>query len=175
MIKYTNYLNPSQVTDTRTNTACQTSVETQLGCNSGEDDEINSYGDKHYTTTTTPTTPTKPTKSPTKSISAKKKVKAQAAYTKSSGRVVYTGSRTLYTAGRPPWYDSQGQLKKPFVIGICGGSASGKTTASRKIIEALDVPWVSLLSMDSFYKVILEIDFLEQIIWKTVECFYKQF
>ncbi|ESO95887.1 hypothetical protein LOTGIDRAFT_175054 [Lottia gigantea] len=120
----------------------------------GEDDEINSYGDKHYTTTTTPTTPTKPTKSPTKSISAKKKVKAQAAYTKSSGRVVYTGSRTLYTAGRPPWYDSQGQLKKPFVIGICGGSASGKTTASRKIIEALDVPWVSLLSMDSFYKVL---------------------
>lgn len=40
--------------------------------------------------------------------------------------------------------------------GICGGSASGKTTVSQKIIEALDVPWVTLLSMDSFYKVLNE-------------------
>lgn len=38
-------------------------------------------------------------------------------------------------------------------IGICGGSASGKTTVATKIIESLDVPWVTLLSMDSFYKV----------------------
>ena len=37
--------------------------------------------------------------------------------------------------------------------GICGGSASGKTTVATKIIEALDVPWVTLLSLDSFYKV----------------------
>uniref|UniRef100_A0A3Q3XPT5 Uridine-cytidine kinase n=1 Tax=Mola mola TaxID=94237 RepID=A0A3Q3XPT5_MOLML len=39
-------------------------------------------------------------------------------------------------------------------FGLCGGSASGKTTVTRKIIEALDVPWVVLLSMDSFYKVL---------------------
>lgn len=39
--------------------------------------------------------------------------------------------------------------------GLCGGSASGKTTVANKIIEALDVPWVVLLSMDSFYKVTL--------------------
>lgn len=39
------------------------------------------------------------------------------------------------------------------LVGLCGGSASGKTTVARKIIEALDVPWVVLLSMDSFYKV----------------------
>ena len=38
-------------------------------------------------------------------------------------------------------------------LGICGGSASGKTTVAKRIIEALDVQWVSLLSMDSFYKV----------------------
>lgn len=38
-------------------------------------------------------------------------------------------------------------------VGLCGGSASGKTTVANKIIEALDVPWVVLLSMDSFYKV----------------------
>ena len=38
-------------------------------------------------------------------------------------------------------------------LGISGGSASGKTSVAKKIIEALDVPWVSLLCMDSFYKV----------------------
>jgi len=37
--------------------------------------------------------------------------------------------------------------------GVCGGSASGKTTVARKIIEELNVQWVSLVCMDSFYKV----------------------
>lgn len=45
-------------------------------------------------------------------------------------------------------------------VGLCGGSASGKTTVANKIIEALDVPWVVLLSMDSFYKVALFKQFL---------------
>ncbi|KAL1447829.1 hypothetical protein WDU94_001915, partial [Cyamophila willieti] len=45
---------------------------------------------------------------------------------------------------------------EPFVIGICGGSASGKTTVATKIIESLNVPWVTLLSMDSFYKILNE-------------------
>lgn len=40
-----------------------------------------------------------------------------------------------------------------YFAGICGGSASGKTTVAQKIIESLDVPWVTLLSMDCFYKV----------------------
>lgn len=62
--------------------------------------------------------------------------------------------RTIYTAGRPPWYNCAGQQAgEPFVIGICGGSASGKTTVAEKIIESLSLPWVTLLSMDSFYKV----------------------
>ena len=43
-----------------------------------------------------------------------------------------------------------------FVIGVSGGSASGKTTVARKVIESLQVPWVTLLSMDSFYKVLTE-------------------
>ncbi|CAI2167877.1 13122_t:CDS:10 [Funneliformis geosporum] len=34
------------------------------------------------------------------------------------------------------------------------GSASGKTSVSVRIIENLNVPWVVLLSMDSFYKVL---------------------
>ena len=37
--------------------------------------------------------------------------------------------------------------------GVCGGTASGKTTLANRIIEDLDVKWVCLLSMDSFYKV----------------------
>jgi len=57
--------------------------------------------------------------------------------------------------GRPPWYDAQGHnFVEPFIIGICGGSASGKTTVSQRIIEALDVPWVTLISLDSFYRVL---------------------
>ncbi|XP_055043789.1 uridine-cytidine kinase-like 1 isoform X2 [Misgurnus anguillicaudatus] len=74
---------------------------------------------------------------------------------KSEPPLLRTSKRTIYTAGRPPWYNEHGtQSKEAFVIGLCGGSASGKTTAARKIIEALDVPWVVLLSMDSFYKVL---------------------
>lgn len=75
--------------------------------------------------------------------------------TKTEPPLLRTGTRTIYTAGRPPWYDEHGaQSKEAFVIGLCGGSASGKTTVANKIIEALDVPWVVLLSMDSFYKVL---------------------
>jgi len=70
--------------------------------------------------------------------------------------IIRASKRTIYTAGRPPWYDSQGQQVEPFVIGICGGSASGKTTVANKIISELGVPWVTLLSMDSFYKVLNE-------------------
>lgn len=37
-------------------------------------------------------------------------------------------NRCLYTEGRPPWYDNGGSLKEPFLIGVSGGTASGKTT-----------------------------------------------
>ncbi|XP_005090134.1 uridine-cytidine kinase-like 1 [Aplysia californica] len=93
--------------------------------------------------------------SPSKVGPSRKKRRAPGASKPDEARVLHThGRRTLYTAGRPPWYNKEGQLKDAFVIGLCGGSASGKTTVARKIIEALDVPWVSLVSMDSFYKVL---------------------
>ncbi|KAI0980121.1 hypothetical protein GJ496_005093 [Pomphorhynchus laevis] len=66
--------------------------------------------------------------------------------------VLQAGPRVIYTAGRPPWFDSSGQMKEAFVIGICGGSGSGKTTVAKRIITALDLRWISHLSMDSFYK-----------------------
>ncbi|CAG5117748.1 unnamed protein product [Candidula unifasciata] len=95
-------------------------------------------------------------KSPSKGGTLKKRHRAPPGSAKpEETRVLHThGRRTLYTAGRPPWYNQEGQLKNAFVIGLCGGSASGKTTVARKITEALDVPWVSLVSMDSFYKVL---------------------
>lgn len=70
--------------------------------------------------------------------------------------IIRSNNRTIYTSGRPPWYNCAGQQVEPFVIGICGGSASGKTTVAQKIIECLDVPWVTLLSMDCFYKILNE-------------------
>ncbi|MEQ2161671.1 hypothetical protein GOODEAATRI_011907 [Goodea atripinnis] len=81
--------------------------------------------------------------------------KSTTSFSKTEPPLLRTGTRTIYTAGRPPWYDEHGaQSKEAFVIGLCGGSASGKTTVANNIIEALDVPWVVLLSMDSFYKVL---------------------
>ncbi|XP_018911744.1 uridine-cytidine kinase-like 1 isoform X1 [Bemisia tabaci] len=74
----------------------------------------------------------------------------------SAESVLRSHKRTIYTAGRPPWYNSDGDYVRPFIIGICGGSASGKTTVATKIIEELDIHWVTLLSMDSFYKVLNE-------------------
>ncbi|KAJ3164481.1 Uridine-cytidine kinase-like 1 [Geranomyces variabilis] len=59
---------------------------------------------------------------------------------------------TLLSAGRFPWYDIEGKPVTPFIIGMAGGSASGKTSVSNRIIRNLGVPWVYLLSMDSFYK-----------------------
>ncbi|KAI8907918.1 uridine kinase [Gorgonomyces haynaldii] len=54
--------------------------------------------------------------------------------------------------GRLPWYNANGDPLQPYIIGIAGGSASGKTSVSQKIIKELNIPWVALLSMDSFYK-----------------------
>jgi uridine kinase len=36
------------------------------------------------------------------------------------------------------------RLKKSYLIGICGGSASGKTTVAKRIIEKLEMPWVTV-------------------------------
>ncbi|XP_075939809.1 uridine-cytidine kinase-like 1 [Anarhichas minor] len=88
----------------------------------------------------------------TPSLSPRKRTTSQS---KTEPPLLRTDKRTIYTAGRPPWYNVTGTtFTEAFVIGLCGGSASGKTTVANKIIEALDVPWVVLLSMDSFYKVL---------------------
>ncbi|XP_040203918.1 uridine-cytidine kinase-like 1 isoform X3 [Rana temporaria] len=88
-------------------------------------------------------------------ISARSAFLPPISQSKTEPPLLRTSKRTIYTAGRPPWYNESGTpFKEAFVIGLCGGSASGKTTVANKIIEALDVPWVVLLSMDSFYKIL---------------------
>ncbi|XP_022695414.1 uridine-cytidine kinase-like 1 isoform X3 [Varroa jacobsoni] len=102
------------------------------------------------------TSPASPTASRNQNKTHRRERTFSASSNKGDPPVIRTRQRTIYTAGRPPWYDKQGQTVEPFIIGICGGSASGKTTVAKKIIEALNVPWVTLLSMDSFYKVLNE-------------------
>ncbi|EDR08552.1 armadillo/beta-catenin/plakoglobin [Laccaria bicolor S238N-H82] len=60
----------------------------------------------------------------------------------------------LVSHGRPPWYGEDGQrTSDAFVIGVAGGSASGKTHVARQIVHKLgSIPTVIILSQDSFYK-----------------------
>lgn len=60
----------------------------------------------------------------------------------------------LSSHGRPPWYGENGlPLSNAFVIGIAGGSASGKTYVARQIVKSLgSTPTVVIMSQDSFYK-----------------------
>ncbi|EIN04896.1 armadillo/beta-catenin/plakoglobin [Punctularia strigosozonata HHB-11173 SS5] len=63
-------------------------------------------------------------------------------------------SHFLKSHGRPPWYGEDGNpISDAFVIGIAGGSASGKTHVARQIVQSLgSIPTVIILSQDSFYK-----------------------
>lgn len=45
----------------------------------------------------------------------------------------------------PPWADVS-------IIAVAGSSGSGKSTLSQTIVKKLNLPWVVILSMDSFYK-----------------------
>ncbi|KAE9400192.1 armadillo/beta-catenin/plakoglobin [Gymnopus androsaceus JB14] len=66
----------------------------------------------------------------------------------------HTKNTLLISHGRPPWYGQDGErISDAFVIGVAGGSASGKTHVARQIVKALgSIPTVLILSQDSFYK-----------------------
>ncbi|CAF1259929.1 unnamed protein product [Adineta steineri] len=105
--------------------------------------------------TSIPTSPTTPM-STTSSVTRMRRRRLRTSSRSGDDRISFRGRNPIYTAGRPAWYNATGEIKEAFVIGICGGSASGKTTVAQNIVEKLNVPWVTLLSMDSFYKVLSE-------------------
>ncbi|ETN41906.1 uridine kinase [Cyphellophora europaea CBS 101466] len=45
----------------------------------------------------------------------------------------------------PPWANMS-------IVGVAGSSGSGKTSLAIEIVKALDLPWVIIMSIDSFYK-----------------------
>ncbi len=49
-------------------------------------------------------------------------------------------------------------MKHPLIIGIAGGTGSGKTTVTNKILERLDLGKVVVLQHDSYYKDISSFD-----------------
>ncbi|KAL8988128.1 MAG: hypothetical protein Q9177_002750 [Variospora cf. flavescens] len=47
----------------------------------------------------------------------------------------------------PPWADTS-------IIGVAGSSGSGKTSLAQAIVSSLNLPWVVIMSMDAFYKIL---------------------
>ncbi|KAH8696110.1 putative uridine kinase [Talaromyces proteolyticus] len=58
---------------------------------------------------------------------------------------IYSTATNLKQGYSPPWEDLS-------IIGIAGSSGSGKTSVAMEIIKSLNLPWVVILVMDSFYK-----------------------
>ncbi|CRG90601.1 uridine kinase [Talaromyces islandicus] len=58
---------------------------------------------------------------------------------------IYSTATDLKKGYSPPWEDLS-------IIGIAGSSGSGKTSVAMEIIRSLNLPWVVILVMDSFYK-----------------------
>ena len=51
---------------------------------------------------------------------------------------------------------------KPFIIGIAGGSGSGKSTVARKVAEGLATSSVAFIDMDAYYKNFTELPLEER-------------
>lgn len=58
-------------------------------------------------------------------------------------------SQTQKAHYSPPWSDMS-------IIAVAGSSGSGKTSLAVEIVRSLDLPWVIILSIDSFYKSLTE-------------------
>jgi len=60
-----------------------------------------------------------------------------------------------HSHGRTPWYGPKSpskRCKRTFLIGVAGGTASGKTSVCRAVVDHLQLPWVQILSQDCFYR-----------------------
>ncbi|CAM3334640.1 uridine kinase [Rhodothermus bifroesti] len=54
-------------------------------------------------------------------------------------------------------------MGRPVVIGIAGGSGSGKTTVLRKIVEAFGPAYIAVLEHDAYYKDLSHLPFEERV------------
>jgi uridine kinase len=70
---------------------------------------------------------------------------------------VTSKERTISSLNFPP-LDSRG-----LIIGICGGTGSGKTTITRRIIDALTETSVIVLQQDNYYRDYPELSFEERV------------
>ena len=52
---------------------------------------------------------------------------------------------------------------KPYIIGIAGGTGSGKTTFSRELISSLMTNRIAYISHDSYYRDLSDIPFEERV------------
>jgi uridine kinase len=70
-------------------------------------------------------------------------------------------------AARPCRYKEQHAIRpldsRPLIIGICGGTGSGKTTITSRIIEALSEKNVIVLEQDNYYKGFPELSFEQRV------------
>lgn len=44
------------------------------------------------------------------------------------------------------------EMKKPIIIGVAGGTASGKTTVARKILDQIGADYLAYLEQDAYYR-----------------------
>ncbi|PKI59241.1 hypothetical protein CRG98_020321 [Punica granatum] len=63
-----------------------------------------------------------------------------------------TTAAAAAAASSSPQFDSSSSIQQPFVIGVSGGTASGKTTVCDMIIQQLHDHRVVLVNQDSFYR-----------------------
>ncbi|MER3483299.1 MAG: uridine kinase [Meiothermus sp.] len=54
-------------------------------------------------------------------------------------------------------------VREPFVIGIAGGTGSGKTTVTQAVVDAVGGAHVALLPMDNYYKDSPDLPFAERV------------
>lgn len=89
---------------------------------------------------------------PTSLLSARDRIVKAGHSSRPAGLTTSSKTAVEKRSGRPPWYDALGKTRDAYVIGIAGGSASGKTSVANRVLTRLNVPTVAVVGQDSFYK-----------------------
>jgi uridine kinase len=53
-------------------------------------------------------------------------------------------------------------MHRPTIVGIAGGTASGKTSIARKVREAIGTEHSTLIELDAYYRDLSDLDFEER-------------